>query len=158
MASAFVQALADAEVNAQQAAALAGHSSLSAPGRYLSNTGNARELPLAALPALGVPVLPANDLGAKGTFAPAPAETPAPGWGAAPATQLKKPDSVARPGGFEPPTCGFEVPESERIRAKKGCNGRGQGQPVPRRSGHGWTLGLGMGVPVQPWREGPLNT
>jgi hypothetical protein len=47
---AFNQALADAGVNAQQAQALAGHSSLAAHERYLRNTQEARTIPLAALP------------------------------------------------------------------------------------------------------------
>jgi len=51
---AYSQALADADVNAQQASALAGHSSLSAHQRYLTNTSKMRTLPAAALPKLSV--------------------------------------------------------------------------------------------------------
>lgn len=51
---AYVQALADAEVNAQQAAALAGHADLGAHMRYLANAGKMREIPEAALPDLRV--------------------------------------------------------------------------------------------------------
>lgn len=53
---AFSQALADADVNAQQATALAGHASLSAHARYLANSGKLRRLPEAALPAINVEV------------------------------------------------------------------------------------------------------
>ena len=48
----FVQSLADAEVNAQQAAALAGHADLGAHMRYLRNAERMRSVPDAALPAL----------------------------------------------------------------------------------------------------------
>jgi integrase len=51
---AYVQALADADVNAQQAAALAGHADLGAHARYLANAGKLRKLPEAALPDLRV--------------------------------------------------------------------------------------------------------
>jgi hypothetical protein len=51
---AFGQALADAELNAQAAVALAGHSSLAAHQRYLSNTSQANATPAAALHAIGV--------------------------------------------------------------------------------------------------------
>jgi len=47
---AFSQALADADVNLQQAQALAGHASLAAHARYLSNSGKMRRLPDGALP------------------------------------------------------------------------------------------------------------
>jgi integrase len=43
---AYNQALADAGVNAQQAQALAGHSSLDAHERYLRNTERARTIPV----------------------------------------------------------------------------------------------------------------
>src|SRR5690606_14918725 len=74
---AFVQALAEAEVNAQQAAALAGHSSLAAHARYLHATAKARELPEAALPALTVRVGADGGGGAHGgeSFAPSLGET-----------------------------------------------------------------------------------
>ena len=49
---AYNQALADAGVNAQQAKALAGHSSLRAHERYLRNTEKARTIPAEALPAI----------------------------------------------------------------------------------------------------------
>jgi len=49
---AYNQALADAEVNAQQAAALAGHADLGAHMRYLNNTAKMRSVPDAALPTL----------------------------------------------------------------------------------------------------------
>ena len=51
---AYVQALADADVNAQQAAALAGHADLGAHMRYLFNASKARRLPDSALPTLDV--------------------------------------------------------------------------------------------------------
>ncbi len=51
---AFSQALAEADVNAQQATALTGHASLAAHARYLANSGKLRRLPKAALPKLGV--------------------------------------------------------------------------------------------------------
>lgn len=49
---AYNQALADADVNAQQAAALAGHADLGAHMRYLNNTSKMRSVPDAALPTL----------------------------------------------------------------------------------------------------------
>jgi hypothetical protein len=49
---AYAQALADADVNAQQAAALAGHADLGAHMRYLRNAGKLRRLPESALPQL----------------------------------------------------------------------------------------------------------
>jgi integrase len=51
---AFSQALANADVNAQQASALAGHASLAAHQRYLQNADKARHVPLAALPQLTI--------------------------------------------------------------------------------------------------------
>jgi hypothetical protein len=57
---AFTQALADADVNAQQATALAGHASLSAHARYLASSGKLRRIPELALP--GVLPLPASKL------------------------------------------------------------------------------------------------
>ena len=51
---AYSQALADADVNAQQATALAGHASLAAHQRYLQNASKMRSLPEAALPRIGV--------------------------------------------------------------------------------------------------------
>ena len=56
---AFAQALADADVNVQQATALTGHASLAAHARYLRSAGKMRQLPDAALPDLDVLVLPA---------------------------------------------------------------------------------------------------
>jgi integrase len=47
---AFTQALANAAVNVQTSAALAGHASLSAHARYLANSSKARAIPEAALP------------------------------------------------------------------------------------------------------------
>jgi len=47
---AFTQALANAAVNVQTSAALAGHASLSAHARYLANSSKARAIPAAALP------------------------------------------------------------------------------------------------------------
>lgn len=47
---AYSQALADADVNAQKAMALAGHASPAAHARYLANAGKLRRLPEAALP------------------------------------------------------------------------------------------------------------
>jgi integrase len=49
---AFNQALADAGLNAQQAAALAGHSSLEVHSKYLRNTAKAATLPQSAVPKL----------------------------------------------------------------------------------------------------------
>ncbi len=60
---AFSQALADADVNAQQATTLTGHASLAAHARYLANSGKLRELPEAALPALGVLSVPRTEVG-----------------------------------------------------------------------------------------------
>ncbi len=54
---AFTQALADADVTAQQSSALAGHASLSAHARYLASSGKLRKVPGAALPS-GVLALP----------------------------------------------------------------------------------------------------
>lgn len=54
---AYTQALADADVNAQQASALAGHASLAAHARYLANSGKPRSIPAAALPSLDVRAL-----------------------------------------------------------------------------------------------------
>lgn len=51
---AFNQALADAEVNAQTASALAGHADLGAHMRYLTNTSKMRTIPEAALPVITV--------------------------------------------------------------------------------------------------------
>jgi integrase len=51
---AFAQALADADVNAQQAQALTGHASSSGHGRYLRNARKMRRLPAAALPSLAI--------------------------------------------------------------------------------------------------------
>jgi integrase len=51
---AYAQALADADVNAQQAQALAGHASLAAHQRYLTNATKLRSIPDAALPRIGV--------------------------------------------------------------------------------------------------------
>jgi hypothetical protein len=48
------QALADADVNAQQATALAGHASLAAHARYLKNSGRMRRLPDRALPRIRI--------------------------------------------------------------------------------------------------------
>ena len=49
---AFNQALADAGINAQQAAALAGHASLEAHQKYLRNTAKSATLPESAVPKL----------------------------------------------------------------------------------------------------------
>ncbi len=51
---AYSQALADADVNVQQATALAGHASLEAHQRYLQNASKVLRLPTAALPRIGV--------------------------------------------------------------------------------------------------------
>jgi site-specific recombinase XerC len=51
---AYSQALADADVNVQQATALAGHSSLEAHQRYLRTASKMRSIPEAALPRIGV--------------------------------------------------------------------------------------------------------
>jgi integrase len=95
---AYVQALAEAEVNAQQAAALAGHASLAAHGRYLANTAKARELPAAALPKLGVSVLTgAND----STSAPTSTESPKLAAGAEAFSSRAHVDSNHRPSAPE---------------------------------------------------------
>lgn len=69
---AYNQALADANVNAQQAQALAGHSTLEAHQRYLQNTAKMRAIPLAALPKV---LVTARTLPAA-TFANGDAKTP----------------------------------------------------------------------------------
>ena len=51
---AYSQALADADVSAQQAQALAGHASLDAHQRCLTNTAQRRSLPIGAIPRLRV--------------------------------------------------------------------------------------------------------
>ncbi|HEY3236752.1 MAG TPA: tyrosine-type recombinase/integrase, partial [Polyangiaceae bacterium] len=51
---AYSQALADADVNVQQATALAGHASLSAHQRYLESATKMRSIPERALPRLEV--------------------------------------------------------------------------------------------------------
>ena len=51
---AYSQALADADVNAQRATALAGHASLAAHQRYLANASKVLAIPEAALPRIGV--------------------------------------------------------------------------------------------------------
>ena len=64
---AYSQALADANVSAQQAQALAGHALLDAHQRYLLNTSKMRELPEAALPQIRVlPLRGANNQGSAG--------------------------------------------------------------------------------------------
>jgi hypothetical protein len=63
----FNQALANAGVNLQQAQALAGHSSLEAHQRYLTNTSIMRRMPIAALPALAVQALPVPKLPSSAT-------------------------------------------------------------------------------------------
>lgn len=50
---AYSQALADADVNVQTAAALAGHATLSAHNRYLQNVSKMRRMPEKALPKIG---------------------------------------------------------------------------------------------------------
>jgi hypothetical protein len=60
---AFNQALADAGMNAQQAAALAGHATLEAHQKYLRNTAKAATLPAAAVPKLvGFLPVPSDDI------------------------------------------------------------------------------------------------
>jgi integrase len=51
---AYSQALADADVNAQTATALAGHASLAAHARYLANASKVLSIPEKALPRIGV--------------------------------------------------------------------------------------------------------
>jgi len=116
---AYVQALADAEVNAQQAAALAGHASLAAHGRYLANTAHARELPAAALPSLTV-----QAAASKGeTFAPAPAETPTP--------QIRAQPFLAPPTRFERVTFGLGSRERAHPEASSRAFGRGRTGRAP---------------------------
>ena len=69
---AFNQALADAGVNAQQAMALASHSSLQAHERYLRNTEKRRTIPTEALPAMGIVRFGHNRSGTRGEL---PAKT-----------------------------------------------------------------------------------
>jgi len=93
---AFVQGLADAGVGAQEAAALAGHSTLEAHMRYLLNTTIKRGMPDAAMPKLApLAFRPAamDDLPSEGTDS----------------EEGNRSDSLARPEGFEPPTFGSEV-------------------------------------------------
>src|SRR5690606_26370636 len=54
---AFSQALEDADVNVQQATALAGHASLEAHQRYLQRSTKVRKLPEAALPNLDTAIV-----------------------------------------------------------------------------------------------------
>jgi integrase len=61
----YNQALADAGVNAQQAKALAGHSTLAAHERYLQNSEKARTIPAAALPNAGIFVIGQRPLGSR---------------------------------------------------------------------------------------------
>lgn len=100
---AFVQALADAEVNAQQAAALAGHSSLQAHAMYLNSTAKARELPAGALPNLRVATV--NDDLPPRSFAPTSAKTSWPAVMANSETRVL----VAPEVGLEPTTSGLTV-------------------------------------------------
>jgi hypothetical protein len=58
---AYSQALAEADVNVQQATALAGHASLGAHQRYLANATKVRRIPDAALPRLGVLHIPSGE-------------------------------------------------------------------------------------------------
>jgi site-specific recombinase XerC len=51
---AYSQALANADVNVQQATALAGHASLEAHQRYLANATTVLRMPIGALPRIGV--------------------------------------------------------------------------------------------------------
>jgi hypothetical protein len=62
---AFSQALADAGVNVQQAIALTGHSDAQVHARYLRNSGTARQMPAAALPA--IVFLPSSTAGSLGS-------------------------------------------------------------------------------------------
>jgi site-specific recombinase XerC len=67
---AFSQALADANLNEQQARALTGHASLAAHARYLENATRMRSLPEAALPAIRtfqLDRMPENDTAAADT-------------------------------------------------------------------------------------------
>lgn len=83
---AFVQALADVGLNAQQAQKLAGHADLSAHERYLHNTTRTLEIPLAALPNLSSRELPKlSEPAADSSFFSVPRD------------------------GIEPPTRGFSV-------------------------------------------------
>jgi integrase len=61
----YNQALADAGVNAQQAKALAGHSTLAAHERYLQNSQKARTIPDAALPNASIFVIGQRALGSR---------------------------------------------------------------------------------------------
>lgn len=65
---AFAQALADADVNVQQAIALTGHSDPAVHARYLRNAGKMRALPLAALPRIIVSAPVATDTGSVSAF------------------------------------------------------------------------------------------
>src|SRR5690606_20206156 len=82
---AYSQALADANVSAQQAQALAGHASLDAHQRYLQNTSKMRELPAAALPQIRIlPLRGGNNQGQN------------------PENRLRGLDLNQRPSGYEP--------------------------------------------------------
>ena len=61
----YNQALADAGVNAQQAKALAGHSTLAVHDRYLQNSEKARTIPAAALPRAGVFMIGQRSMGSR---------------------------------------------------------------------------------------------
>jgi hypothetical protein len=113
---AYVQALADAEVNAQQAAALAGHTSLATHGRYLPNTAKARELPAAALPALLVTRTPGND------FAPDLGETPKLAAGAEHQNQAFSASESVGVRRFELPTSGTQTRRGYILRAVFGSS------------------------------------
>lgn len=76
---AYVQALADADVNAQQAAALAGHASLAAHAMYLGGSDRARRLPAGALPNLQLTKgHPQKDLLASPGVTPGSEQAPGP--------------------------------------------------------------------------------
>lgn len=64
----YSQALADADVNAQQAQMLAGHSTLAAHGRYLRNAGKLRHMPEGALPQINVRTLEPGPRSGPGEF------------------------------------------------------------------------------------------
>jgi integrase len=93
---AFSQALADADVTAQQAQALAGHASMSAHQRYLRNAGKMRRLPAAALPAWG----PSDIIAVQSS---------------GPVVQNLQ-ESTVGVRGFEPPTAGTQSRPSTRLR------------------------------------------
>jgi integrase len=105
---AYNQALADADVTAQQAAALAGHADLGAHMRYLNNTSKMRRVPDAALPTLAEsspsrPILVSDVLAVRAVNEGTAATKNAASSGAygVEGLWLRGPDLNRRPSGYE---------------------------------------------------------